>query len=305
MQVSATVSRVVKVFSYSVNTKARAFGRKIEQAETTPRFKMLRPALKAFKNLSQWVISHTNNINPALGSARMTHPVDTVLSGDPIRFPVKLKREMIHGLHDPTRGQSFGEDHISKTFESDVFRQDVRLYVQPRGAEPKKVFDSMEFSKCLEGQCNNDEKLEQAKDTLSAFAGRKPELVRTLSAIANQSSQSDPLWALTQLTNEQMGDQGQIIYGGNDFVSYDITRKPDGNYVFEQNCGIQTLLYQSHTGDTFPVRLKGAAAHIRVKYLISAEGKILRAEPDIHVKWPGFGPALAAGRASMRTAQIV
>ncbi|MGY0218259.1 hypothetical protein ACWJJH_12885 [Endozoicomonadaceae bacterium StTr2] len=305
MQVSATVSRVVKVCSYSVNTKARAFGRKIEQAETTPRFKMWRPALKAFKNLSQWVISHTNNINPALGSARMTHPVDTVLSGDPIRFPAKLKKEMIQGLHDPSRGQSFREDNISKTFESDVFRQDVRLHVQSRDGEPKKVFDSMEFSKRMEGQCDHDEKLEQAKDTLSAFAGRKPELVKTLSALANQSSQFDPLWALTRLTNEQMGEQGQIVYGGNDFASYDITRKPDGNYVVEQNCGIQTLLYQSHAEDTLPVPLKGAAAHIRVKYLISPEGKVLRAEPDIHMKWPGFGPALAAGRASMRTAQTV
>ena len=292
MRISSTMTQAVQAFSYQANTQARAFGRKVEQAEAKSRFKVLRPVLWACKRMSDWIISHTHNVSPALTATKFSHPVDKVLWKSPVTLTRKLSRQLVKNLSHPGRGLTFNEANISSLFLKDVFRQNLHLHVQNDAGSKQKTFDSFRhYQKHIESE-SGDALLEQAQEALSDFADNHPPVVRTLSSIANQGAQIDQLHTLEDMINRKMGEQGMISFGDNSFTNCDITRRPDGLFQVEQNYDMQTAYYHNHDGNSYP--LKGAAAHIKVAYLVNADGKVVKVKPEFHVKWPGFGNALSA-----------
>ncbi len=293
MRITPTVTQIARVFSYQANTQARAFGRKVEAAEAESKFKMLRPVLHLCKRISDWVISHTHNVSPALTTGKLTHPVDTLLQKNPVTLPRKISRQLHKKLMQPDRGLTFNEANVADIFTKDVFRQHVRLHVENGIGKPQKTFDSRQFYSQKIKSEPADAVLEQAQDALSGFAGNHPPLVRTLSAIANQASQSDPSLALMDMVNRKLGSQGDIMFTDNNFMNCDITCRRDRLYQVELNWDFQQAMLVTNDGNGHP--LQGAAAHIKVRYLVDADGKVLEAKPKYHVKWPGFSSALAAG----------
>ena len=98
------------------------------------------------------------------------------------------------------------------------------------------------------------------------------------------------------LTKQTLGTQGDISFAGNTFKNFEITRLPDHSCLVEQNFDLQQLFYHTPDGQTHP--LKGAAAHIKVTFRVSPSGKVLKAKPEVHVKWPGLGQALSTGNSA-------
>ena len=174
MQVTATAARVIRGFSYTINTQARAFGRQVEQIQGKRHSGALQPVLGTAKKLTNWIIRHTHNINPALGTSKLTHPVDAVLSKNPVHFPRSIKKQWTHDLCHPARGQSFDDDHIARTFRKDVFRQNVRLYESLPGKAPQKLFDSRAFHEQYHADYDSDQLLDQAGYSLVCLCRTPP-----------------------------------------------------------------------------------------------------------------------------------
>ncbi len=280
------LSSIINAYTYvrvKIQASKRFFGHKVDQVEARSTQWPHMKAAHAVKKII-WRVIRKNDFP--------FHPVDTIFRENPVKLPVHIEEPLIAKLQSPERGLKFS-DGVPGEFKRDVFRQSTCLYVSDNEGNPMEYLDFKKYDQEKNTNNNSEALQKQAVQLLANFAGGHQGVVRTLSSIANQASQADTLLSLNNLVSEKLREGEKILFGGNTFTTFKISRLPDGTYQVDQEYDFQRADFFLPGGE--PQEIAGVSILVKVRTQVDSEGKVTNVVPEIRGDWPGFKRGLAAG----------